>query len=102
MATVRVGYPLSGYTCFAYRYREAILKTCLILFPRRFPVDVFSAPFFGVPWLLLLLLYKCRQRGSTGYSFIDSKKPEAGPAKQKSSPRVFQGFARKGEGSTGV
>lgn len=100
--TILIGYHLSGYKGFEYHYREAVLKTYLSLFP--------DAPSYGrfvcailrvVPLLLLLLLYKCSQSVRTGYYFIDSKKPEICQLKREKGHKVFQGFARKGKGSTG-
>lgn len=102
IATILVAYHLSGYKCFEYYYREAILKTHLRLFP--------EAPSYGrfvcaiirvVPLLLLLLTYKCSQSVRTGYYFIDSKKLEVCHLKREKQHRVFQGFARKGKGSLG-
>ena len=77
IATILVGYHLSGYKCFEYYYRECILKTYHHCFPK--------APSYGrfvcyttwvLPLLLLVLLWKCAQSLRTGRYFIDSKKLE--------------------------
>ena len=102
IATILVGYHLSGYKCFEYYYRECILKTYLTCFPK--------APAYGrfvcytvrvLPLLLLLLLYKCSESVRTGYYFIDSKKLEVCHLKREKQHKVFAGFARKGKGSIG-
>lgn len=102
IATLLVGYHLSGYKCFEYSYREAVLKTYRSCFP--------DAPSYGrfvcsvirvVPLLLLLLLYKCSQSVRTGYYFIDSKKLEVCHLRREKGHKVFAGLARKGKGSTG-
>ena len=102
IATILVAYHLSGYKCFEYYYRNAILGTYHNCFP--------EAPSYGrfvcsllrvVPLLLLLLLYKCSQSVRTGYYFIDSKKLEVCHLRREKQHRVFKGLARKGKGSTG-
>lgn len=102
IATILVGYHVSGYKCFEYYYREGILKTYHSCFPK--------APSYGrfvcytawvLPLLLLLLLFKCAQSVRTSYYFIDSKKLEVCHLRREKEHKVFKLFARKGKGSTG-
>lgn len=102
IATILVGYHLSGYKCFEYYYRECMLKTYLNCFPtapsyRRFVCYVVRV----LPLLFLLLLYKCSQSVRTGYYFIDSKKLEVCHLRREKQHKVFKCFARKGKGSLG-
>lgn len=102
IATIVVGYHLSGYKCFEYYYRECIRKTYRNCFPqapsyRRFVCYTIRV----LPLLFLLLLFKCSQSVRSGYYFIDSKKLEVCHLRREKQHRVFQGLARKGRGATG-
>lgn len=102
IATILVGYHVSGYKCFEYYYRACILKTYLACFPqapsyRRFVCYTVRV----LPLLLLLLLWKCSQSVRTGYYFIDAKKLEVCHLRREKQHKVFGGFARKGKGSMG-
>lgn len=102
VATIIVAYHLSGYKCFEYYYCECIGKTFRSCFPdipsyKRFVALITRA----LPLLLLLLLYKCSQAIRTEAYFIDSKKLEVCHIKREHDHKVFEGFARKGKGSTG-
>jgi hypothetical protein len=102
VVTIIVAYHLSGYKCFEYYYRHCILKTFLHDFPlapsyNRFVSYILRA----LPLLVVVAVSKCRQSIRSGYYFIDSKKLEVCHLRREKDHSVFEGFARKGKGSTG-
>lgn len=102
IATITIGYHVSGYKCFEYYYKECIKKQYLHCFPTAPSYKRFvSLIIWVLPLLLLLLLHKCGQSVRTGHYFIDSKKLEVCRLLREKSHKVFEGFASKGKSSTG-
>lgn len=102
VCTILVGYHLSGYKCFEYYYRRAVLGTYADCFPRapsykHFLGLVPRAAELAYLWLLFTMMRSQR----TGLYFVDSKKLQVCHLERERSNKVFKGVARKGKTSTG-
>ena len=102
IATILVGYHLSGYRNFEYYYKQVILGQYKSYFPVELSYNRFVQLIPRVlPVIALWSLHSCAKSLHTGYYFIDSKKLQVCHLRREKSHKVFKDYARKGKTSTG-
>lgn len=102
VATILVGYHLSGYKNFEYYYRNKVLVELHDYFPDAPQYESFLGYIpKALPLILLWLLHTCAKAQRTNLYFIDSKKLAVCHIKREHSHKVFDGIAAKGKTSTG-
>lgn len=99
--SIAIFYHFSGYKCFEYYYRQAILGPYKGCFPRAVSYERFVALMPRVMPLLCLYLALVRCGQHTGIYYADSKKLPVCDNHRIHQHAVFKGIADRGKSSTG-